>query len=626
MRAIEALNCLGANRTIWIDDIFSEGPNDLASLIMNNREIAIECGFEEIAPYLEAAEYEEEKALADLTECLNEIGPIECEKIRQGFFAKQSEMGHAPSDEMSSHDSERVCKHLAIAGQDRWNFDKALENLPALCAGDDSNVSYIVDLKEAGGSPTRGLEILKLLWERHSKGFAFILTHEVVSGAEADKEAELRQRLLDEDADQLGIPVCVISKEGIQGAQDDNSLEQTLSVSIKRAALRRSLSDVLTRASGAIHGAFHHAASSLLNIAPEHLEAYVFERGYKEGVSELHVVERILSSHISKEIRSYFGTNLTALDSVKRLRSLRSVPLMVVAKEPDESLAAFRLSEVWESAELINNALTPIACGDVFEADPYESSVNELKKKFIVLAQPCDIAMRPEQDRDMADALFVPLVTVGDDYKLNIKKPKLPSKVDDKYWACDFRSATQVRLNILDLASFRSDGRVRLDDGHAADGNLFAALSRVYKRRTAPAAKALAKGLQPTDEETRAALQLTFDSKGPFSRIYRPRVENRSRENGDANIPALPKRITWGLVRRGRVRIPYSVALLDQYLEVMGRHAFDLDYIAPGFEDGTAKESEVREVIETSEPPAKVEGFVRKFMSRKISQLLGRPV
>jgi hypothetical protein len=33
--------------------------------------------------------------------------------------------------------------------------------------------------------------------------------------------------------------------------------------------------------------------------------------------------------------------------------------------------------------------------------------------------------------------------------------------------------------------------------------------------------------------------------------------------------------------------MPYSVALLDQYLGIMSRQAFDLDYMNPGFGDGT---------------------------------------
>jgi hypothetical protein len=39
------------------------------------------------------------------------------------------------------------------------------------------------------------------------------------------------------------------------------------------------------------------------------------------------------------------------------------------------------------------------------------------------------------------------------------------------------------------------------------------------------------------------------------------------------------KRVTWHLRRVGRLRQPYIGALLNQQLDVMGRHAFDVDFM-----------------------------------------------
>jgi hypothetical protein len=86
----------------------------------------------------------------------------------------------------------------------------------------------------------------------------------------------------------------LIAKERLFNFKDDEDLEEALKISIKRAGLRRSLSEVVSRAHGTVDAAFGSAAACLLTVPPEQLEAYVFERGYKEGVSELHVVERVL--------------------------------------------------------------------------------------------------------------------------------------------------------------------------------------------------------------------------------------------------------------------------------------------------------------------------------------------
>lgn len=130
---------------------------------------------------------------------------------------------------------------------------------------------------------------------------------------------------------------------------------------------------------------------------PEQLESHVFERGYKEGVSELHVVERAITAHLGKNAREFFGTAEKVLDNAKRLRALRGITLRQVVMAPDAHLTAFREAEIWESDELLNRALTPIPCGDVFEVDPDESATAASKQKFVLLGQPCDISLRPDE-------------------------------------------------------------------------------------------------------------------------------------------------------------------------------------------------------------------------------------
>jgi hypothetical protein len=579
MLVSQAMDCLGTNRAIWIDDIFNESPAELADLLLNNRETALASAADEVKPLLVQAEFGEDAVRPSLVELLVDLGAKRRSQIKQSFFAQESVGDGFPADELSQASVEKVCELLGVTPENRWNFDRAFAGIAELCANDDSHVSYIVDLNEAGGSQTRGLDVLKLLWQQKSRGTAFILTHEAEVSAEAAKESELRGILIQEDPSQLGIPVCVISKQRILDEEDDDALQNALKVSIKRAGLRRSLSDVVSRTANVVQDSFHVAANLLLSIPPEQLEAYVFERGYKEGVSELHVVERILSSHISQDLRMFFGTDKVALTGVKRLRSLRSIDLKAMDAGPDKTLSVFRLAEVWEPSELINQSLAPISCGDVFEADPLELAATAMSKRFMVLAQLCDVAIRPNTDRGVANAVFVPLIKASHSDKVDAKKPKLPCEIDGHHWACDFRSATQVRLNILDLASFRTDGRVRVDQGHAPSGDLFPAQIRVYNKRTSESTKVLQRD---TLVDAAPDLNLTFDSKGMFSQFYGPSLRTAKRKSKDGEAPALPKRVTWNLRRCGRVRVPYSVALLNQYVSVMSRQAFDLDFIAPG--------------------------------------------
>ncbi len=591
MQVSQALEILGVTRVIWIDDRFNSTAAQIAALLTNSLETALACAFPELQAALEGYEIDSAGAVQTITQILTDLNAQRIEEIRTTFFARERTEKGFPTNELSGDAIASACRLLGVAAEDRWTFEKADQHLPGLCAAGDAELSYVVDLNESGGSPTRGLDMLQALWNGKSQGTAFILTHETNISGEAKTEQELREKL--QDLGGLGLPVCVVAKERLSDkAGDDEGMAAALRVGVKRAGLRRSLHEVLTRAQAKLHGAIDEAALNLLTVPPEQLESHVFERGYKEGVSELHVVERAITAHLGKEARGFFGVDEQVLASARRLRALRAIPLDTTATAPEPHLAAFREAEVWEAEELLNRALTPIACGDVFELDSDEQATRTSKQKFILLGQPCDISLRPEEPKRAQDTGFlVPLKTKTVPGKADPKAPLLPFTLHGGQWACDFRKASVARLSILDLASFRPDGRVRVDDGHAAPQGLLPAQQRFYEDRTKPASDALAdSNLRPEGGRFALGLQLTFASADVFKHIHSPVFEEASKQKVDGQTIERPKRATWRLRRCGRVRMPYAAALLDLYTSVMSRQAFDLDFMSPGLLAATAEE------------------------------------
>ena len=588
MQVTRALEILGVNRVIWIDDRFNETPSQLAKLLTNNLEVALACGFSELKDALEMYEIDSASATQQVAQILTDLPAERVGEIKAEFFEKGEILEGLPTNELSTDVIVKACELLRVALEDRWTFEKADQDLAKLCADSDAHLSYIVDLNEADGPPTRGLNVLRTLSEANSAGTAFILTHETDVAGEGKTEIELGEKL--SDLEGLGIPICVIAKERLYDKADDiDEMEAALRISIKRAGLRRSLHEVLNGAQETMHRAIDDAARRLLSIPPEKLESHVFERGYKEGVSELHVVERAITAHLGKKTREFFGVNGQVHASTQRLRALRAIPIEVPETEPDPHLSAFREAEVWESDELVNRALTPIACGDMFEPDQNEKATKASNYKFILLGQPCDISLRPEgQSRKQDTAFLVPLKKKTPTEEIDPKAPPLPFKLLGKHWACDFRRATTARLSILDLASFRSDGRVRVDDDHVPLVKLLIGQQNVYENRTAAVSAAMADDSFPaSDGEIAVELLLTFSASDCFKHIYKPILEQATKEKAYGKTIKKPKRITWRLRRCGRVRMPYAAALLDQYTSVMSRHAFDLDFMSPGGTDST---------------------------------------
>lgn len=582
MQVSQALQILGVERVIWIDDRFGEiTPPQFAKQLTDYLEVALACELSELKKALDLYEIDPTRATQEVAQILTDLSPERFRKIKTIFFEKGKTLGYFPANELSSDVIAMACELLRVNEEDRWSFEEADQNLPELFAAGDAHLSYIVDLKEDGVSSMRGLEILRQLSVANSKGTYFVLTHETDMAGEGETETKLFNEL--SDLDGLRIPICVIAKERLYDKVDDlDGMEKALRISIKRAGLRRSLHEVLNGAQEIMHGAIDDAARKLLSIPPEKLESHVYERGYKEGVSELHVVERAITAHLGKKSREFFGVNGQVHASTRRLRALRTISIGMQEIEPDPHLTAFREAEVWESGEFVNRALTPIACGDVFEADREEEVTKECRHMFILLGQPCDISLRSKKPfRQQDTAFLIPLKererkpTRGADPKM----PLLPFKLCGNHWACDFRKATAVRLPILDLASFRSDGRVRVDDGHKLPDELRSGQKNIYEARTAAASKAMDEDRLPaSDEEIAVELLLTFSVSDRFKNIYRPILEKATKRKNHGKIIKKPKRITWRLRRRGRVRMPYAAALLDQYASVMSRQAFDLDF------------------------------------------------
>lgn len=574
----EVLQALGTDRVIWIDDKFNRTPAQLADLLIGAPDVARKVGNLAVNEQLDRHAFDEESDARDiLRQLLMDMKPADRAALSNAFFDAETVLTPMATSELSDQVVADTCSLLGIKDEDRWTFKDAMNKVEASCKS-DARISYIIDLNETGGSDKQGLEVLKTLHQFKSKGTAFLLTHSATESDEAAKETEL---LGDMKAENVSVtsadsfPLCVVSKHRLEAAADRDGIAQALRIAMKRAGLRRSVHEVLQTVKNDVASAFETAALKLLEIPPEQLDEFVVGRAHQEGVSELHVVERAITAEVSQRVRQMFATNGAVLASTARLRSLRSVSLGEGPSKAHPHLDEFRRMEVWESSDLINSSYTPLACGDIFELDDYECGASHGRKQFLLLGQPCDISVRPHQDRDQEFATFVPLVRASSakDGGEKAKLRPLQFTLHGEQLVCDFREAASVRLSILDLAAFRSDGRVRFDAEQPAGAPLLAGMSKVIEARVKAATKALGDSVVTAD-----SLQLCFRTSSPFSVIARAAVKNKETKTIDSAKVKLPKRVTWSLKRTGRIRMPYAAALLRDYLSVQGRDAFDLDF------------------------------------------------
>jgi hypothetical protein len=574
----EVLAALGITRVIWIDDGFKEEA-ELADMLINSIETAKKCVFPGLADILERfgisnLPHELQQFVLDLT-------LEQREQLKQEFFQHETQDKELPTNEMLGSNVAAACDLLGVSVEDRWTFQKAHAQLQPLCAAGDEAIAYLIDLNESGGSPTEGLTILEGLRTYGSKGTAFILTHEATALNEGDVEQRLRRELREPARtapNPLEVPVCVVSKERLS---DDATLEAALKVAIKRAGLRRSVHEVLSGVASVVERGFLEAAEMLLQIPAEQLDQFVVERGHNEGVSELHVLERAITAKISERLRTMFATDAAVQSSTTRVRTLRGVELPDQPMQPHAHLADFRKLEVWESSELLNRAFTPIASGDVFEAVVSELPAGQPPRRFLLLGQPCDIAIRSDGTRDQNAGYFIPLKSKAGaaDGQKKLKEAFFQFHLDGEQWVCDFRASTVVNLPVLDLASLREDGCVRVDRNQAVPDRLLSGLARAAENRMATAAAHMAKDDSQPGTLKEIEFQLSFRSDGVYKHVQSPKLIAETE-----GAEAAPRRVSWSLKRVGRVRMPYASALLRDLLAVSGREAFDLDFAKPAVE------------------------------------------
>jgi len=583
MDLASALTALGVERSIWIDDNFGPGHSDLFADLFANMEVAGQLIFKGISQVLPDDEFDPEGGR--LRGFIERLTTEERAELEAEFLAKQREVMALAARELDRRSIERTSALLKIAPADKISFVDAESLLPPLCQEGDAAFGYIVDLSSRVAGPN-GLDTLATLSACGSKGTIFILTHEASTDNESDIEARIRRDFAESNQGAPVPPICVISKARLEEAgEDDDALAEQLKVALKRAGLRRSVHGVLEAARRVLSAAMEAASDRILDIPPEQLDKFMVERAYSEGVSELHVVERALTAKIADGLRTSFMNDPEIVGHVKRVRALQPVVLKpALTSAPHDSLEMFRRMEIWDEGPVLNSAYSPISCGDVFVLDGTEDRSNAfVERRYILLGQQCDVQLRANGKRAQSYAFFVPLVEADDAWVKagNTSKSKLlPFSLNSKNWRVDYRDATQVRLSVLDLASFRQDGKVAFGRAQidAKPPEMLSGLLKLYSSATTPIVELLRNPPGAEGELKDIRCQLTFTAERPYKAIHIAKFKQAGRASIRGADVQFEDRITWGLRREGRVRAPYSSSLLRDFLSISGRDAFDLDF------------------------------------------------
>ena len=151
----------------------------------------------------------------------------------------------------------------------------------------------------------------------------------------------------------------------------------------------------------------------------------IYENSLKEGALNWMCFARILLLQQRVATQKGYFTDKQLMPELVRLRVLRS--MTELAKEQDKAplqgkLQQWKKEEVFDLAEIVNKLHSPLSCGDIFE-------LVGTGKKFVLLAQPCDLMTRGDNGmRRAKEGIFVVLQEIKpriDEKQRDITKSKI---------------------------------------------------------------------------------------------------------------------------------------------------------------------------------------------------------
>ncbi|HEX3239142.1 MAG TPA: hypothetical protein VHR18_03275 [Solirubrobacterales bacterium] len=409
-----------------------------------------------------------------------------------------------------------------------------------------------------------GLRLAKAALEQTGDHVVGLLTTEAPEGKEAataDKWAGQG------DIERAGL--VVINKRLLSG-EDAKDLPELVE-QVRAVLLASQIGTLRREVQDGLEEAMKHAAASIGDETPQVLEDLVFRSSREGGEWEGDTWFRLFKTLGIKKARERLATDKVVRRGIEDVRNLLHAR-PADAHEASEALA-FRVekAEAYDDAAYVNGAGLPIANGDLFQT--------QHGKVFILVGQPCDLALRPEGRAYDPSAAFLLAVreVVEEGTKDGTSRYLLPrgGPTGDGEWAVRFRPEYQAAFDVLDLVSFNTEGKATI-----------APHARIKLEPLLPGLQRRLEQIENAAEKVGVLLKLIDEAE--LGEVIKKKAGNDLRhkildEGGPfkATLGSSPTRFAFHCKRIGRLTGTYADALLVAHASARSRtaHAHELTRI-----------------------------------------------
>ncbi|TDT91015.1 hypothetical protein [Pseudodesulfovibrio indicus] len=561
----ELLSVSNISKVISIDDYYSSGPV-VDDVVAAQRVIPLRV-LSDIAPDFENVSEDSQIRAMRFRQYYEGLDVEKAESLGKAVVQAAHEInGQEPNDSMYLSTLHELFSEDILTTLSPSEWDRQADTL--LGSGIRGKVLLLFDqdLANAGARYDEGIAYISsmLSGEYSSKVVCGLLTHTVTE--------EGQQQAWEEFATKYGLnkdKFIVIAKRWL----DPNPLGFTnmlklLTISPFFTSMKAKVKEILEAATST-------AADEINKISVVDFDHIIFKVPQQEGMWEPDMLFRLHSLFHRSEARKLAYEDPELVEMANTLRKVSHLPedsdLL-----PLSNAWEIQRREIFEQGGYINRLHLPIELGDIFEVTAGGGAV----RQYILLAQPCDLAIRssgvrsPEQDR-------FPLVKIAkangelDQYSAPLQY--FTTSPDDNY-AVKLKYPQYVRSTILDLCSFTKTGEASIDIGSMAPEGMIPSLEKRYSIVSNNLKKEVNKYsvLWPNDADNGNRKNIKseiFKKIGPLllqGDLFKANFalgENMS--------------LTFNCKRIARLNRKHAYALLMSFAACLGRAALDRDFGHP---------------------------------------------
>jgi len=428
--------------------------------------------------------------------------------------------------------------------------------------------------KESGCSPDQGVRIIEKLLEndKDNKLMCGLWSHTIKSKTERDEWMKIA-RDYDIDQDRL----VLISKENLESNHEDFFKRLRLPI------ISKYCKELKNQASSVLDTASKKSIAEINDLDFYDFEDSIFRSSYNEGAWEINTLFRLYNIHHKYFFRNEILNNSDLSKITDKIRQINQT--MDQPNDDSKKLWKTLRLEYYEDEKHVNCLQMPIESGDIFENYKKDGTPG---KKYILLAQPCDLMVRAKypnkgkRARDFHEGILFEIDNKpgeDDDSSYELKYFDEDSR-NSMY--INFKKKYHILLCILDLCVFNVNGVSQMSSNEEYPINVIPAWQYRFEK--------LKEKFDRTTEEYNKYLKIFKDGncKGIDEGFLKKHLLPKSSHYGTALFKpsiTIKKNITtieYNCRRVGRLCKQHAESAWLKYSHLISRKAFDHDFTASG--------------------------------------------